>query len=144
MSRRASSVPAVLFLFLLSAALAVLAAGLGTGLAVTFAAAGTPRLQVFFAADFTDVPYQQGVYKKVAAAWQWPAETPKPGSKAVVIATIRRDGTVSAPALHMKSGSDLWDAAAVEAVRKASPFDPLPRTYRPPSVEVHFHFGYDK
>jgi len=144
MSRRASSVPAVLFLALLSAVLAIIAAGLGTGLAVTPATAGTPRLQVFFAADFTDVPYQQGVYKKVAGTWQWPAETPKPGSKAVVIVTIRKDGAVSAPALHMQSGSDLWDAAALEAVRKASPFDPLPKAYRPPSVEVHFHFGYDK
>ena len=144
MSRRASSVPAALFLALLSAVMVVIAAGLGTGLAATPATAGTPRLQVFFAADFTDVPYQQGVYKKVAGTWQWPAETPKPGSKAVVIVTIRKDGTVSAPALHMKSGSDLWDAAALEAVRKASPFDPLPKAYRPPSVEVHFHFGYDK
>ena len=148
MSRRAASSSVVLFLVLLSAVLAVVAAGLGTGLgtclAVTPAAGGTPRLQVFFAADFTDVPYQQGVYKKVAGTWRWPAETPKPGSKAVVIATIRKDGTVPVPALHMKSGSDLWDAAALEAVRKASPFDPLPKTYRPPSVEVHFHFAYDK
>lgn len=113
-------------------------------LAVIPALAGTPSLQVFFAADFTDVPYQQGVYKKVAASWQWPAETPKPGSKAVVIATIRKDGTVSAPSLHMKSGSDVWDSAALEAVRKASPFGPLPKGYSPPSVEVHFHFGYTK
>lgn len=113
-------------------------------LAALPALAGTPRLQIFFSADFTDVPYQQGVYKKVAASWRWPAETPKPGSKAVVIATIRKDGTVSAPALHMKSGSDLWDSAALEAVRKASPFDPLPKAYSRPSVEVHFHFGYDK
>ena len=140
MSRRFSSVPVVLFFALLSAALAVVAAGL----AVPPAAAGTPRLQVFFAADFTDVPYQQGVYKKVAGSWQRPAETPEPGSKAVVILTIRKDGTASVPALHRKSGSDPWDAAALEAVRKASPFDPLPRAYRPPSVEVHFHFGYDQ
>jgi protein TonB len=61
----------------------------------------------------------------------------------VVIVTIRKDGTASAPALHMKSGSDAWDAAAMEAVRKAAPFDPLPKSYRPPSVEVHFHFGYE-
>jgi periplasmic protein TonB len=107
------------------------------------AVAGTPRLQVFFAADFNDVPYQQGVYKKVAGSWQWPEQAPKPGSKAVVIVTIRRDGTTSPPALHMKSGSDAWDSAALEAVRRASPFDPLPQSYRPPSVEVHFHFGYE-
>jgi periplasmic protein TonB len=108
------------------------------------AAAASPRLQVFFAADFTDVPYQQEVYKRVAAVWQWPAEMPKPGSKAVVIISISRNGDASAPALHLKSGSAAWDAAAMEAVRRATPFAPLPKNYRPPSVEVHFHFGYEK
>jgi protein TonB len=140
MSRRAASVS----LTLLLALLLVVAGMIAAGLSVTPATAGTPRLQVFFSSDFTDVPYQQAVYKKVAGAWQRPAEAPKPGSKAVVIATIRKDGTVSAPALHMKSGSEAWDAAAVEAIRKASPFDPLPKAYRLPSVEVHFHFVVDK
>ena len=140
MGRRAASASLALFLALLPAAAGMIAAGL----AVTPAVAGTPRLQIFFSADFTDVPYQQAVYKKVAGAWQRPAEAPKAGSKAVVIASIRKDGTVSAPALHMKSGSEAWDAAAVEAIRKASPFDPLPKPYNRPSVEVHFHFVYDK
>ena len=140
MSRRAASVPLTLFLALLPAVGGMIAAGLF----VTPAVAGTPRLQVFFSSDFTDVPYQQAVYKKVAGAWQRPAEAPKAGSKAVVIASIRKDGTVSAPALHMKSGSEAWDAAAVEAIRKASPFDPLPKAYNRPSVEVHFHFVVDK
>jgi protein TonB len=142
---------------ILFAALAALAAGIALMLsappAVSASAGaapvvpspgGSPRLQVFFAADFTDVPYQQGVYKKVAGVWQWPAETPKPGAKAVVIATIQKNGTISQPALHMKSGSDAWDSAALEAVRRAAPFEPLPVSYRPPSVEVHFHFGYEK
>ncbi len=139
MSRRASSVAVVLLVALLPAVLAVAVALLG----ISPAAAGTPQLQVFFAADFTDVPYQQAVYKKVAGVWRWPAETPKPGSKAVVITTISKDGTAAVPVLHRKSGSDLWDSAALEAVRKASPFQPLPKAYRPPSVEVHFHFGYE-
>jgi protein TonB len=131
-------VPALAVVFVSAAPLLVTTtlAGPATG--------GSPKLQVFFAADFTDVPYQQGVYKKVAGAWKWPAEAPKPGSKAVVIVTIQKSGTSSQPALHMKSGSDAWDAAAMEAVRRAAPFDPLPASYRPPSVEVHFHFGYEK
>lgn len=104
--------------------------------------AGTPRLQIYFASDFTDVAYQQKVYKEVAAAWKWPPAAPKPGSKAVVVAAILKDGTAPAPMLHMKSGSAAWDNAALEAVRKAAPFDPLPKSYARPSVEVHFHFEY--
>jgi len=103
-------------------------------------AACQPRLQAFFASDFTDQAYQQKAYAKVAAAWKRPPVLPKAGAKAVVITTIARDGSSAPTMLHMKSGSDAWDAAAVLAVRTAAPFDPLPKSYRRASVEVHFHF----
>jgi periplasmic protein TonB len=99
-----------------------------------------PRLQTFFASDFTDQAYQQKAYNEVAAAWKRPPTLPREGSKAVVIVTIARDGSTTPPMLHMKSGSDAWDAAAVLAVTTASPFDPLPKAYPRASVEVHFHF----
>jgi protein TonB len=99
-----------------------------------------PRLQAFFASDFTDQPYQQKAYSEVAAAWKRPPVLPKAGAKAVVITTIARDGATAPPMLHMKSGSDAWDAAALLAVKTAAPFDPLPKSYPRASVEVHFHF----
>jgi len=104
--------------------------------------AAAPRLAVYFASDFTDAAYQKKTYQKVAAAWKRPANTPKPGSKAVVIAVIQKDGSMAAPTLSHPSGSDDWDAAALAAVKKAAPFDPLPKAYTRPSVEVHFHFEY--
>jgi protein TonB len=104
------------------------------------ARASGPQLKVFFAAEFKDTIYQQKTYKKVASSWRRPADTPKPGSRAVVIAVIQKDGSISEPVLHYKSGSGTWDAAALDAVRKAAPFDPLPKAYSRPSVEVHFHF----
>lgn len=64
--------------------------------------------------------------------------------KAVVIATIAREGKVLDETLHMKSGSDEWDAAAMEAIGKAAPFGPLPSAYKGGSVGVHFHFEYAK
>lgn len=100
----------------------------------------SPRLQVFFAAAFKDQAYQQKAYQKAAASWKRPAASPKAGGKAVVIVTIGRDGRTTPPVLHMKSGSDAWDAAALEALRKAAPFEPLPKSYAGSSVEVHFHF----
>jgi periplasmic protein TonB len=104
------------------------------------AATCQPRLQTFFASDFTDQAYQQKTYAKVAATWKRPAILPKEGAKAVVIATISADGSITPPMLHMKSGSDPWDAAALLAVKGAAPFDPLPKSYTRASVEVHFHF----
>jgi hypothetical protein len=106
--------------------------------------AGTPRLQMYFAADFTDQAYQKRTYTKVASSWKMPAETPKEGAKTVVIVRIQRDGAAPEPALHMLSGSGAWDKAAIDAIHRAAPFDPLPKAYRGASVEVHFHFEYGK
>jgi|KBSSwiStaDraftv2_1062776.scaffolds.fasta_scaffold294161_2 TonB family protein len=101
----------------------------------------TPSLQVFFASDFTDQAYQKKAYDKVASLWKRPPADPKRGSKTVVITTIAKDGKGTPPMLHMKSGSDAWDAAAMQAVKAASPFPPLPASYAQPGVEVHFHFA---
>jgi protein TonB len=106
--------------------------------------AGTAQLQVFFASGFTDQAYQKKAYTKVAQVWKRPAEAPKEGSKSVVIILIQRDGGAPEPVLHLASGSEGWDRAALDAVRKASPFDPLPESYPGPSVEVHWHFEYTR
>ncbi len=119
--------------------LGLIASVLLTGLPM----AAAPKLQVFFAADFKDAAYQHAVYAKVASSWTRPPGTPRPGSKSVVIAVIERDGRAPDPVLHFKSGSDAWDAAALDAVKKAAPFQSLPEAYTRPSVEVHFHFEYD-
>jgi len=106
--------------------------------------AGTPRLQMFFGSTFSDQAYSQKVYNRVAQAWTRPAETPKEGAKAVVITAILRDGRAPQQTLHLSSGSKAWDDAALAAVKKAAPFDPLPKSYSGSSVEVHFHFEYAK
>ncbi len=108
------------------------------------AAAAAPRLQVFFASDFTDREYQKESYSKVAALWTMPAKMPPEGSKAVVVVVILRDGKGADLRLHFQSGSQDWDDAAVAAVKSAAPFSPLPKEYGRDSVEAHFHFVYSK
>jgi protein TonB len=130
----------------MSAFALLLIASLARGAGSTVAPPGStghcaPSLQAYFAKDFTDQAYQHKAYQKVAGAWKRPSGDPSPGSKAVVIATIARDGKSGAPTLRMKSGSGAWDAAAMAAVKAAAPFDPLPASYGQPSVEVHFHFA---
>jgi len=105
--------------------------------------AGTPDLKTYFASDFTDMAYQQAAHTKVGKSWKIPSETPQPGSKAVVIVTILRDGSLLEARLHHKSGSEVWDKSALEAVNSASPLGPLPKDYPRTSVEVHFHFEYN-
>ena len=55
----------------------------------------------------------------------------------VAVAPLRAAG----PQLKVYFASDFTDAA-LDAVTKAAPFDPLPKSYPRPSVEVHFHFEY--
>jgi len=118
-------------------ALIMLAISLGS------VAAGAPDLKTYFASDFTDQAYQQKVHKKVGLAWKRPTDTPKPGAKTVLRVTILRDGSLLETKLHMKSGSDPWDASALDAIKKSAPFEPLPKGYPRTSVEVDFHFEYN-
>jgi len=61
------------------------------------------------------------------------------GAKTVVQSVIAKDGKLASATVSMSSGSKEWDAAALSAVKKGAPFDPLPASYRYPSIEVHFH-----
>jgi len=124
------------------AGLTVLFGLLATATVIGFAASGTPSLTVYFARDFTDTPYQQKAYQKVAASWARPAKAPSGGNKAVIETTLTRDGKVASASLSTRSGVESWDAAALQAVWKASPFPPFPPGYPNPTTEVHFHFGW--
>lgn len=99
-----------------------------------------PRLNVYFQSDFTDASYQKASFEKVLKSWAPPAALPAPGKKTVVQSSIGREGKLISALVTMKSGSTAWDAAALAAVRKASPFAPLPAAYKGPQLEVHWHF----
>jgi len=102
----------------------------------------SPKLQVFFASDFSDQEYQKKAYSKVASLWVMPSELPPEGNKAVVVVVILRDGKGADLRLHFESGSKMWDEGALAGVKSAIPFEPLPEGYGRESVEVHFHFIY--
>ena len=99
------------------------------------------RLDAYFQADFTDVSYQQAALQKVLKAWAAPRPLPAAGKKAVVVSTLQRDGTITGTYLNMQSGNEAFDRAASEAVTKASPLAPLPKSYPQPSTEIHWHFS---
>jgi protein TonB len=108
------------------------------------AASAKPQLQTFFQSTLTSTAYQQKVFDKYAKAWKQPKETPAPGKKTVVRATIGRDGKLVSAVVGLASGSRAWDDAALAAVKKAAPFDPLPAEVAYPSLEVDFHVSWVK
>jgi len=102
-----------------------------------------PRLNAYFAKGFEDAAWQRAAFDKVARSWK-AASPPEVGKKAVVISTITRDGKVMEAKIGTPSGSEGWDQAAVEAVKSAAPFPPLPRSWAGTSLEVHWHFALEK
>ena len=102
-------------------------------------AAGKPSLNVYFQKTLTDTAYQKKVFDKVAKLWKVPASLPAVGKKTVVQAVIAKDGRLASAMVTMESGSKAWDDATLAAVKGAAPFEPLPKGYAFPSVEVHFH-----
>lgn len=102
-----------------------------------------PNLQVFFQSNLASVAYQQGVFQKVAKQLTVPAAKPAVGRKTVVQAIIARNGAVMSTTVSLESGSKPWDQAALNAVKRASPFAPLPKDFAAESVEVHFHLTWE-
>jgi periplasmic protein TonB len=111
---------------------------------VALAAGGQPQLQSFFQSNLSSASYQKKVYERVARNWRQPGprQSPALGKKTIVQALMGRDGKLVSVAVTTESGSKAWDAAALSAVKKAAPFEPLPASYTSPTLEVHFHVAW--
>ena len=122
----------------LKPAVAILVAA---GLSGSASAAGRPELKVYFQSNLSDAAYQKKTFDRVAKKWKAPgaSEIPEVGRKTVVQAVIGRDGALVSALVSLKSGKKGWDDAALKAVKSSSPFDPLPASFSPQSVEAHFH-----
>ncbi len=72
------------------------------------------------------------------------SQPPAVGKKAVVVSTVTRDGKLLEARVDTPSGSEAWDRAALDAVKKAAPFPALPKTWSATSLEVHWHFELAK
>jgi TonB family protein len=65
--------------------------------------------------------------------------------RAIIDFKIMRDGTVPMPepVLRMTSGKEPLDRAALNSIRGASPFEPLPGQFSGPYIELRFIFLYN-
>lgn len=93
-------------------------------------------------------PYLQRVLIKLKA--QWLAEMPEEArmgdkGKVTVLLTILPDGTVSADRTQIESGSGKpsLDKATLDAIRRSTPFEPLPLPFYGPSLKLRIIFLYN-
>jgi TonB family protein len=74
-------------------------------------------------ADDASIYFDQ-VERRIMAAWELPPNAN--GLKVVIRLRLERSGRVSDVRVEKSSGDTKFDASAVQAVRRASPFPPVP------------------
>lgn len=84
-------------------------------------------------------PYMSKMKKDIQAKWK----PPKGMEQRVVVAvfSIMRDGTIKDPTIIDSSGADKVDDSAMEALKAASPLDPLPKG-SPSYVQMRYKFEW--
>src|SRR5262249_51900352 len=80
-------------------------------------------------------PYMAKMKKDIQAKWHPPKGFEE--RRIVAVFSIRRDGTILEPSIVQGSGTDAVDETALEALRQASPLDPLPKG-APKSVQIRY------
>ncbi len=91
-------------------------------------------------ADFG--PYMKRMQDKIKSYWRPPIKDKN--AQIVVKYRIRKDGTLDSYGILSSSGYQDLDSAAIEALRSAAPFEPLPASFNKESILVQFTFDYQK
>lgn len=92
--------------------------------------------------DFNSPFYVSLIYTKVFNNWLNPNPQVRAHLVAVVYFRIRRDGKIAELKLDRRSGSTLFDEAAVNAIRLSEPFPPLPDEFQRDFLGVYFEFEH--
>lgn len=85
--------------------------------------------------------YMRNMQKKIKLNWNPPHGTFS--NKVVLVFKINRDGKVPDYKVLNSSGDNAVDSAAIDALLKSAPFEPLPSGYKGQNVQVQFAFDYN-
>ena len=83
--------------------------------------------------------YMNTMYSSIKKNWH-PTENSEAG-KVVVSYKIKRDGTIIEPKI-VSSTNKALNKSAIEAIKKSSPLQPLPKKCKKDLIEVSFTFSY--
>jgi protein TonB len=88
--------------------------------------------------------YMDRLRDRVERVWRYPLEAAKRGiyGDLIIVFTVRRDGTLSDVRVKRTSGHSMLDQAAIEALREAEPFWPLPDDWGRESLTITGKFIY--
>ena len=85
--------------------------------------------------------YFSYVIRKTKANWNIPKG--HEDKQVTLLYTIAKNGDLLDVKVIKSSGSDKADKAAINAVKKSAPFNPLPEEYTGNKLEIQYTFGYN-
>ncbi len=106
---------------------------------------GGAHLTSLNAPEIQYISYFAGIKRKIELVWQYPYDAQIAGIQGDLVAefVIARDGRLASVALVRGSGQRILDEEAVGAIRKAAPYDPIPKEYPIPDLKIRAHFIYE-
>lgn len=106
---------------------------------------GGTHLTSLNAPEIQYISYFAGIKRKIELVWQYPYDAQVAGIQGdlVVEFVIGRNGQLVSITLVQGSGKKILDEEAIGAIRKAAPYDPIPREYTIPDLKIRAHFIYE-
>ena len=85
--------------------------------------------------------YYSLIWSRIKGKWTLPQGIlPRENIEAIVQAKILKNGTVADLSFEKRSGNRYFDESAMKAIKKASPFPPLPDSIRDSNIDVGIRF----
>jgi protein TonB len=103
---------------------------------------GGATLKALNAPEIQYISYFAGIKRKIELVWGYPAAAAGIEGEVIVDFIIGRSGRLDAVNLVRGSGHKVLDDEALGAIRKASPYDPIPSEYKIANLQIRAHFVY--
>lgn len=103
---------------------------------------GGARLTALNAPEIQYISYFAGIKRKIELVWGYPSGANGAEGDVVVDFVIGRNGRLENATLVRGSGHKALDDEAISAIRKASPFTPIPKEYKIANLQIRAHFIY--
>ena len=85
--------------------------------------------------------YYSLIWSRIRGKWTLPQGIlPRENIEAIIQAKILRNGTVVDLSFEKRSGNRYFDESAMKAIKKASPFPPLPDSIRDNNIDIGIRF----
>jgi periplasmic protein TonB len=115
--------------------------GVGTGTGPGPGGPGSGNITVD--SDFRFAYYLEAIRERISYNWAPPALMGSPTEvAATVFFKIARDGTIDNAEVEKASNHEIFDRAALRAVKLADPLPPLPAGFKGKWLGVHFEFQH--